>query len=50
MMTIARWVGRVWLSFGYLFLYIPIVVLIVFSFNQSKQAIVWSGFSTQWFV
>lgn len=50
MMTIARWVGRVWLSFGYLFLYIPIVVLIVFSFNQSKQDIVWSGFSTQWYV
>ena len=49
MMKIARWVGRLWLSFGYLFLYIPIVVLIVFSFNQSKQDIVWSGFTTQWY-
>lgn len=49
MIKLARWVGRIWLSFGYLFLYIPILVLIVFSFNQSKQDIVWSGFSTQWY-
>jgi putrescine transport system permease protein len=44
-----RWFGRGWLSLGYLFLYMPIVVLVVFSFNSSRQDMVWSGFSTQWY-
>ena len=44
-----RWFGRSWLTLGYLFLYIPIIVLIVFSFNSSRQAMVWSGFSLQWY-
>ncbi len=46
---IGRWFGRGWLSLGYLFLYLPIVVLIVFSFNSSRQSMVWTGFSTQWY-
>ncbi len=44
-----RWFGRGWLSMGYVFLYLPIVVLVVFSFNSSRQDMVWSGFSTQWY-
>jgi len=44
-----RWFGRGWLSLGYAFLYLPIVVLVVFSFNSSRQDMVWSGFSTQWY-
>ncbi|MBB5220222.1 putrescine transport system permease protein [Amaricoccus macauensis] len=35
---------------GFIFLYAPIVSLIVFSFNENKLATVWSGFSTQWYV
>jgi putrescine transport system permease protein len=35
--------------FGYLFLYGPIISLIVFSFNSSKLVTVWGGFSTQWY-
>jgi putrescine transport system permease protein len=46
---VQRWFGRGWLSMGYLFLYLPIVVLVVFSFNSSRQDMVWSGFSTQWY-
>jgi putrescine transport system permease protein len=46
---IQRWFGRGWLSLGYLFLYLPIVVLVVFSFNSSRQDMVWTGFSTQWY-
>ena len=46
---IQRWFGRSWLSLGYAFLYLPIVVLVVFSFNGSRQAMVWTGFSTQWY-
>ena len=35
---------------GFLFLYIPIVSLIVYSFNDSKLVTVWGGFSTKWYV
>ncbi|WP_208450590.1 hypothetical protein [Burkholderia anthina] len=33
------------LAFGFLFLYIPIISLVVYSFNESKLVTVWSGFS-----
>jgi spermidine/putrescine transport system permease protein len=33
----------------YLFLYAPILVLIFFSFNSTKNTQVWTGFSTQWY-
>jgi spermidine/putrescine transport system permease protein len=33
----------------YLFLYAPIIVLIIYSFNGGKQASVWGGFSTRWY-
>lgn len=39
----------VWLLLGYTFLYAPIVILIIFSFNESKLVTVWSGFSTKWY-
>ncbi|MCP4979945.1 MAG: ABC transporter permease subunit [Gammaproteobacteria bacterium] len=35
--------------FGFAFLYIPIIMLIVFSFNNSKLVPVWGGFSTRWY-
>ncbi len=37
------------LVFGYAFLYIPLVSVIVYSFNDSKLATVWGGFSTRWY-
>lgn len=49
MNPIGRWVSRIWLAGGYAFLYLPILVLVVFSFNSSRQDMVWSGFSTQWY-
>jgi spermidine/putrescine transport system permease protein len=33
----------------YAFLYIPILVLVVFSFNENRQSSVWTGFSTKWY-
>lgn len=37
------------LCFGFAFLYIPILSLVVYSFNRSKLAAVWGGFSTKWY-
>jgi putrescine transport system permease protein len=37
------------LGAGYVFLYLPILLLIVFSFNESRLVTVWAGFSTRWY-
>ena len=37
------------LCFGFAFLYIPILSLIIYSFNASKLVTVWTGFSTKWY-
>ena len=34
---------------GYVYLYAPIISLIVFSFNKSRLVTVWGGFSTVWY-
>lgn len=41
--------GRFWLLAGYAFLYIPILSLIVFSFNDSKMVTLWGGFTFKWY-
>ena len=35
--------------FGYAFLYIPIAILVAFSFNDSQMVTVWAGFTTKWY-
>ena len=37
------------LAFGYAFLYIPLILVIIYSFNDSRIATVWGGFSTRWY-
>jgi putrescine transport system permease protein len=37
------------LAFGYAFLYLPILTLMVYSFNDSRLVTVWGGFSTRWY-
>ncbi|MBK1656190.1 ABC transporter permease subunit [Allochromatium vinosum] len=37
------------LAFGYAFLYVPILLLILYSFNESRLVTVWSGFSLKWY-
>ena len=37
------------LVFGYAFLYIPLASVIFYSFNDSRLATVWGGFSTRWY-
>jgi putrescine transport system permease protein len=45
-----RWFARAWLALGYAFLYVPIVALVVYSFNDSPVANVWRGFTLRWYV
>lgn len=42
-------VGRLWMLMVYLFLYIPLLFLIVFSFNSTRQDGVFTGFSLRWY-
>jgi putrescine transport system permease protein len=43
------WFGRGWLSLGFIFLYLPIVSLVVLSFNDSPIPNVWRGFTLKWY-
>jgi putrescine transport system permease protein len=45
---VSRFVVTV-LVFGYAFLYIPLLLVIAYSFNDSRVATVWGGFSTRWY-
>jgi putrescine transport system permease protein len=38
------------LTIGFAFLYVPILILVIYSFNASKLVTVWGGFSTRWYV
>ena len=37
------------LALGYAFLYLPILLLVIFSFNASRLVTVWGGFSVKWY-
>ena len=37
------------LIIGFAFLYLPIVLLVIYSFNESRLVTVWGGFSTKWY-
>ena len=43
------WFRVMSLTLGFLFLYVPILSLVVYSFNKSRLVTVWGGFSTQWY-
>ena len=43
------WFNVTSLTFGFAFLYLPMVILIIYSFNESKLVTVWAGFSTKWY-
>ena len=42
--------SRVYMGLIFLFLYLPIVVLIVLSFNNSKSKVKWGGFTLDWYI
>lgn len=47
--TIARFALPVWAFITYIFLYLPIAVLIIFSFNKGSTLYQWGGFTYEWY-
>ena len=45
-----KFLSKAYVAFIFLFLYAPIVVLMVFSFNNSKSRAVWHGFTMKWYI
>ena len=41
--------GKGWLALGFLFLYLPIFALVIYSFNASPLPVVWGGASLRWY-
>ena len=40
---------RLWVGAVMLFLYAPLIILVIFSFNDSKRNVVWRGFTTKYY-
>jgi len=47
--TMERTFGKAWLGAGFVFLYLPILVLVFYSFNASPLPVVWGGASLRWY-
>ncbi len=43
------WLSLTSLTLGFAFLYVPIVLLVIYSFNESRLVTVWGGWSTKWY-
>lgn len=45
-----KYLNKIYTTLIFIFLYAPIVVMVVFSFNNSRSRTVWMGFTTKWYV
>ncbi len=43
------WFNATSLTLGFAFLYLPMMILIVYSFNGGRNVAIWAGFSTKWY-
>lgn len=43
------WFNATALTLGFTFLYLPMIILVIYSFNESRLVTVWAGFSTKWY-
>jgi len=43
------WFNLTAVTLGFAFLYVPIILLVIYSFNASPNVTVWTGFSTKWY-
>ena len=48
--SFTRGLSKCWLIAGYAFLYLPIIALVVYSFNDSPIPNTWAGFTLKWYV
>lgn len=48
-MTAVRRLLATWTGLVFVFFYLPIAILVLFSFNRSKLNIVWTGFTLDWY-
>ena len=46
----ASWFNVASVALGLAFLYLPIAILVIYSFNASRLVTVWGGWSTRWYV
>ncbi|MDP2678712.1 MAG: ABC transporter permease [Rhodoferax sp.] len=46
---LSRHFGKLWIGLTYLFLYLPLFFMVVFSFNSTRQDAVFTGFSLRWY-
>jgi putrescine transport system permease protein len=42
-------IGKIWMTLVYLFLYTPLFIMMLFSFNSTRQDSVFTGFSLRWY-
>ncbi len=47
---VRKYLSRIYMTIIFIFLYAPIIVLAVFSFNESKSRGNWTGFTLKWYV
>ncbi|MCK0120438.1 ABC transporter permease subunit [Loktanella sp. F6476L] len=43
------WFNATSLTLGFAFLYLPMIILVIYSFNESRLVTVWAGFSAKWY-
>ena len=47
--AVLKILSKIYISLIFIFLYAPIFVLMIFSFNDSKSRVIWSGFTFKWY-
>ena len=48
-MTKSKWLSKLMIVLSLCFFYLPIIIMMVFSFNSSKSLTSWNGFSLRWY-
>lgn len=48
-LQLVNWAFGGWTALVFVFFYVPIILLVVFSFNSSKLNVLWEGFSLEWY-
>ncbi len=43
------WFNATSLTLGFAFLYLPLLILLIYSFNGGRNVAIWAGFSTKWY-